>query len=353
MVITILATIIFLIVAAVSFIAHRAASLYSGADDRDADARVLYHGSSSRISTLEPRKSNLTRRPVVFGTPSYDDAVIFSATWTDYNFAMFGANGKRYLDEQYPGAFAKLDVIGYIHHLPGADFKILQADDVDDDKSQSADTSAPVDTSVSVDVSQPVDVSAVGLGNEYVCEHEVTPSAVDEVNVLEYLRKSQVVMRTYDEVLAARRDAEGMQIVPLSGVIAHVVFYDDWAHISRIEDICAKLKINFVTTDDISAVDFAVPTVVVGDLVRGVERFTVPCESVWVDSDIDTLVANFSATKTTPEEYRQYLIARRDRMSHMKKITVDELEDYIDRRRTNIYKKKIIFNKHSDLKQQA
>ena len=78
----------------------------------------LYHGSYTEFKILEPFASHvISPDKAVFATPNYIDAVIYSAQWTDYNFAFGSANRQKYLTEMYDGALDKLNKIGYIHYV--------------------------------------------------------------------------------------------------------------------------------------------------------------------------------------------------------------------------------------------
>lgn len=83
----------------------------------------VYHGSYKKIKQLEPyQKHCINGESAVFATPSYIDAVIFSAGWTDANFSFGRVNNQIYLTERYPGAMTKFDKTGYIHYLDPKDF---------------------------------------------------------------------------------------------------------------------------------------------------------------------------------------------------------------------------------------
>src|ERR1700690_2148069 len=82
---------------------------FHGSAEPPIKPEILYHGSNKKLDTVKPRESLFPDAPAVFATSPYDDAVIFSASWTDYNFIMWRDGNRVYLEEQYPGAFEKLD----------------------------------------------------------------------------------------------------------------------------------------------------------------------------------------------------------------------------------------------------
>lgn len=284
---------------------------------------AMYHGSSSEIGVLEPQMSKLTPAPVVFGTPSYTDAVIFSAQWTDYDFAMWGDGKKRYLEEQYPGAFAKLNRIGYIHHLRegvnGAPFKPLGS----------------------------------GLSSEYVCTEAVKPFRVDKVNVREYLlglvgRTSgspsaasvktklvspgtvdgpPLVMRTHAEAVAARVSAE--VIVVKGNILCHVVPAD--LADTSVAELCAKHSIRVwrINRDNIDDADLSEPCVMIGNPLSGNARYEFSCPRVYLRSDFGALIAGFAHRKTTTGEYSQYLHATRDLYHSYTWMDLKQLDAYL------------------------
>lgn len=147
-------------------------------------AESYFHGSDKIIELLEPRPSGvIDYEKAVFATDSYTNAVIFSAAaWTDYDFTM-GSNstGKNYLVEMYPGAFDKLDAVGYIHHLPSKPFH---------------------------------HDPRLGLDNEFISFQSVKPTKVDKINVKEYLKTSDVRMTTFKEF------ARDLRVNPRESIIS-------------------------------------------------------------------------------------------------------------------------------------
>lgn len=284
---------------------------------------VFYHGSPLKLTKLEPRKSDLTSQPVVFGTPSYTDAVIFSAYITDYDINMYGdiIDGKklRCLDEQYPGAFTKLNNIGYIHHLRG-DFKPLPS----------------------------------GLGNEYICKNAVIPFKVNKVNILKYLQKSDVIMRKYEDVLVDRvklkeklqnlrfnnandndkiSDNSFDNIVTLTGnVLCNLVTADDNLYIDELrQDLKTRgIDVVMIGHDIHSDSNFINPTVIVGDPIDGRFIFNIPGEQLFLNVSNNELLKEFKSQKTTKSEYQKYINARRDRFCSYSWFDYNELMLYFD-----------------------
>src|ERR1700744_2960175 len=122
-------------------------------------------GSDKKIARLDPHPSAvLGGENAVFATPDYIDAVIFSASWTDYNFGFGQFNNKKKLCEMYPGAFGKLNRIGYIHYLRPDNFHLDPR---------------------------------TGLDNEYVSNCPTDVVRCKKVNVLEEIKKSNVEMITF------------------------------------------------------------------------------------------------------------------------------------------------------------
>lgn len=233
--------------------------------------RSLFHGSDHEITELVPQVSNLTKNKVVFGTPKYLDAVIFLVLWTDYNWILWGDGKVRYLEEQYPGAFDKLDTIGYIHHIKG-DFKPLGS----------------------------------GLEGEYICEHAVKPYAVDKVNVLEYLRKQDnlnLVMQKFEE------GGTYSQKIHIDNAIAHIVFEDAFQH--EANDKFIK-SLNFPTFR--IGQDNEPPTgdyIIVGDPILSDDKYIAACPHYLIKADLT--IAKFpNPRKTTANEYMKYLNCHRN-----------------------------------------
>jgi len=85
---------------------------------------LLYHGSSHKISKLEPRPSKVIQNEkAVFATDSKDLAVIFIAKWSDCDIDVGYYHNKLYCCEQYPDAFDLLKKDGgYLYSVKSNDF---------------------------------------------------------------------------------------------------------------------------------------------------------------------------------------------------------------------------------------
>jgi hypothetical protein len=276
--------------------------------------QVFYHGSSAEIAMLTPQPSRLTQEPVVFGTPSYTDALIFSGQWTDYDFAVWGDGKKRYIEEQYPCAFAKLNRIGYIHHMQSTD-------------------------------AAPFKPLGSGLSGEHVCTEAVAPFRVDKMNVYSYLtdvvvesertmvaefshhRELPLVMRTHAEAVAARKTAE--PIVIEGNILCHVVPAD--LSDASIAELCANRGIRTwrINRDNIDGADLSEPCVMIGNPMSGNARYEFSCPHVYQRVDFNALVASFSNKKTTVKEYLQYLHATRDMYSDYVCMDMKQLDTYL------------------------
>lgn len=310
--------------------------------------QTFYHGSSAEIAMLTPQPSKLTTEPVVFGTPSYTDAVIFSVQWTDYDFAMWGDGKKRYLEEQYPGAFAKLNRIGYIHHVRGTD-------------------------------TTPFKPIGFGINGEHTCTEAATPFRVDKMNVYNYLldivaasgenssqtvvakpsymaaldaprrvgiskdqdphrraaggqdphrRELPLVMRTYAEAVAARKTAE--PIVIKGNIICHIVPADMGD--SSVAELCQSHGIRawLVSRHNIDNIDLSEPCIMIGNPVVGNTRYEFSCVHIYQRVNFDAMVALFPDDgKTTKKEYSQYLHATRDLYSDYVWMNMEQLDIYL------------------------
>lgn len=128
--------------------------------------KYLYHGSSQKFDILKCFPSSiLNNEKVVFATPNYINSVIFSASWTDYDFD-FGKIDKYYLIEKYPGAFDILkNKFGYIHYLNKSDFQ--------------NDKRLPP--------------------NELISHKDVKPMKIEKVNIFKKIEKSQIQLITFEE----------------------------------------------------------------------------------------------------------------------------------------------------------
>ncbi len=87
--------------------------------------KEMYHGSPQKLNKLTPQKHSFRDYPILFGTPSYTDAVIYSAAASEYVFSMSSENGVRIIEEMYPGAFDILKQPTYVHHMHADSFEPL------------------------------------------------------------------------------------------------------------------------------------------------------------------------------------------------------------------------------------
>lgn len=196
---------------------------------------VYYHGSPNKYNVLKPRYSDYGGNSV-FGIPSYDDAVIFAAHISDKDIIMWGDSKYRYIEEQYPGAFNKLKITGYIHHIHG-NFKSL----------------------------------GKGLPNEYITDKEVVPFKVDKINIYKYLKSSKVIMNTFTQFLKRRRLAPRITLDPdvSKNVICCVVGM-------KKEDFTGVKPI-YIHELDMNNTESNEKYVILGDLLLGNEYFEFKC----------------------------------------------------------------------------
>lgn len=95
----------------------------------DPKQKVLYHGSSHLIETLEPRPTRvLEGEDAVFATNSKSLAAVFIPKWGDTDLAVGFHRGKLYIIEQYPEALEllraknKRGFAGYIYTVSAEGF---------------------------------------------------------------------------------------------------------------------------------------------------------------------------------------------------------------------------------------
>lgn len=246
----------------------------------DTKPKTLYHGSANRIEKLLPRESRLTDKPAVFASSSYDDAVIFSAQWTDYDFLMWRSPSGTtvYIEEQYPGAAIKLNKIGYIHHIDSSCFRLLQC----------------------------------GLGNEYICDDGVTPIECDKVNIAEYINGAKgIVLRTFDEALLARKQAK---IQEINGEVACIITADVLASSSlqkQLHELATTSGCHLNNIENMMLDKLPLGRhILVGDSVLGNERWKTNAPMYYVKQDRNELIDGFKSTKTTLDEFKKYLASR-------------------------------------------
>ena len=259
----------------------------------------LYHGSYKKFKLLKQSPSDLADRPVLFGTPSYLDAVIFSVQWTDYNFSMAIDNDVRYIDEQYPGAFKKLDTVGYIHHITGPFRPLFD-----------------------------------GLSNEYISYEDAVPTKIDKINVLDYLRRKndkELVMRTYDDVMKYKEHSN--KKVRLSGdIICWIVSADDLVILDELKTECenngAKLEIIGRTIN--GPMKFKDPTIILGDPLVGTYLYTTKCEKKYLKFNTSYAIKLYKSNKkTTREQYASFIKARKRTYSSYDTILMRDVKNII------------------------
>jgi hypothetical protein len=264
---------------------------------------TLFHGSNTIIAQLTPRPSAiLDGEAAVFATSDYLHAVIFSAQWTDYNFSLGTHNGTRYLAEMYPGAFDKLNVTGYVHHVPA---ELFHRD------------------------------SRTGMSNEYVAMEPIEPLSYDTVNVWEYLQNvtdGTIKLITYEELTRAMETNPRVPLFSAESArkIKHIYVPIDQYWTPKEEDVRAMLHtdlhtelhtelsdelpiiiyFNNMNTEELTkALDGASSVVLVGDIAPPgpdclYDFMGVP---VTLLDDAPPLCSR----KTTPAEYARYMAARR------------------------------------------
>jgi len=201
----------------------------------------FYHGSSIKLKEIRPQMSAAAGRAVVFATPSYTDAVIFGPKWNDYDLGMWGDETTRYLDEQYPNALNKLRAPVYVHHLLGA-FKPLSS----------------------------------GLSNEYICEKAVRSTRIDFIpDALEYIR-GKIQTRSWDEVTAARKNIA--YVTKIDNIIAVIAAPDP--NLVKITGV----NVHIMGRGQMPTI-FTEPTVIIGDLIQGDQRFDISCQKIYQSED--------------------------------------------------------------------
>lgn len=269
----------------------------------------LYHGSNKKLTELKPHDSLLTDQPAVFATSSYLDAVIFSAQWTDFDFQMWGTN-TRHLDEQYPGAFDKLNVTGYIHHVSGQNFKPLKTAGSNSRKT-----------------------------TEFISTNTIRPTIVDTVNVLEYIKSQKnIILREFADVVAAQKNATPHK---MTADVVCFISADDFApaimdQLYEIEKLNTKYKIEFSDKIDMNHLGqgkkhrdkrYNFKYILLGPDILGniqyLSKNNIP--KYYLQQDQKTLMDNFNNAKTTKTEFKKYLTARKKLFNNWQPITIDEL----------------------------
>lgn len=272
----------------------------------------LFHGSYKKLDEIRPRDSLLTDRPAVFATSSYIDAVIFSAQWTDYDFAMWQnshIDNKIHLDEQYPGAFNKLNRIGYIHTVDSANFKPLRTAG-----------------------------SSIGLPTEYISHDVVYPLTCTEVNILEYLKSQEkIAMREFTDVVSHRDKVEQRKI---SADVVCFIGADEFTpaimdQIYEIEKLDSNYKVEFTTRIDMDNLGkgkkhrgqkLSYQYILLGDDIVGGVQFTTSAPKYYLKQNHADLINHFNNRKTTRDEFRKYLTNRKKQFPDWKQVTIDELK---------------------------
>lgn len=254
---------------------------------------TYYHGSNNKIDILYPRESKLTTNPVVFGTTSYDDAVIFAANWTDYDFTMWGDGTSRFIEEQYPGAFKKLNIYGYIYHLNG-DFKPLGS----------------------------------GLGNEFICEESVKPYRVDYINIFDHLNKSSVSMITFKESRNRRMKlVNNPSILKTNDVLCQVSAADIEAELPILQQICDDNGIKLIRIE--SDITIGEPMIIIGDSYIGNAYFAIEREKFFIKQSEEKLLNEFSSQKTSLGDYLLFLRHQRDLYHNWNWCSIDDFSTYL------------------------
>lgn len=285
---------------------------YDGSHEGAGQPEVFYHGSQYKYSKLETFPNTLTTVPVVFGTPSYEDAVIFSAGLSDYETAMWGDGKNRYLEEQFPGAFESLKKTGYIHHLKG-DF---------------------------VPLKELAATSHEGLSNEFVCAKSVVPHKVDEVNIYEYLKGSNVIMRDYAEVRDCRAKAKKYVVKDKLPSIALCLHMPDEIRFNDkkfLEDLGSGLGSGSGSGPDYGIVhswemdnldDASKISIFIGDTVLGNDEFIISRDHIYMRIDLAEAVAHHGG-KTPPAQYYKYLQAKQNLCHDMEWMSPGQIINYI------------------------
>ncbi len=84
----------------------------------------MYHGSRKKLKQITPHPSNVINgEKAVFGTISKDWAIFFISHPTDSDIESGFIGSKPFILEQYPGAFNKLKISGYLYELDPKNFK--------------------------------------------------------------------------------------------------------------------------------------------------------------------------------------------------------------------------------------
>lgn len=238
---------------------------------------VYYHGSSKVIDRLDPRPSGvIDNEEAVFATDSYTDAVIFSAAWTDYNFIMGTTDGKIHLVERYPGAFDKLNAVGYIHRLPANKFH---------------------------------HDSRCGLDNEFISWTAVTPLGYDTVNIREYLDTADLQMVTFEEYFAQMKNKEKFLTDEQLEKVSHVYVPIDMYWDPHISGAVMFDRMPVEELDTILAKADPKSVILCGDIC-GISKIydfgDVPVEIVEPEQ-----IKYSGSDKTTEVEYMKYIEGRR------------------------------------------
>jgi hypothetical protein len=283
-----------------------AAIIWLKARDARARARLggddhqpyFYHGTDQVVDVFEPRPSLvIDGEKAVFATSSYDDAVVFSAIWTDYDFGFGSINGVRFLVENYPGALEKLNRNGYIHSLPSKYF-----------------THDP----------------RLGLSNEYISRTPVATVKYDIVNIARHVAASSIRVIKYNENLPTvdtvepdlQRRVDSLYILtdPYWQVPQHIV--------DGLEHGGAKV-IFFYNEDgddklngDIRALGEDVKCILIGDpvdLYAGVIKLGFVRKPHLLEPE--TLIGPTSR-KTTAAEYARFIAARRKMFEGVPRVVV-------------------------------
>lgn len=203
---------------------------------------VVYRSSATRTS------SNLT--PVY---TSYAESVLLGADWSEYDFNLWGTC----LDEQYPGAFNKLNVITYIHHMR-----------------HSADS---------------------------------VPFKVDAVNVLEYLRSSDYTLRTHEQVMTAA--AALPEIAVRGNLLCNLVLQDiNNTECKKVIEMIKAHNIEVIRAEDVDGQEMGdKPFIVLGSMYTTGYKLIMACSHISLQLPVLTLLSDFSSAKTTTAQYLQYL----------------------------------------------
>jgi len=268
------------------------------------DEKTYYHGSLKKYDILKPQYSDYAGN-ALFAIDSYDDAAIFSAGLTDYEMAMWGSRNtvddkityQRYLEEQYPGSFERLNTISYIHYMHG-DFKPL----------------------------------GKGLPNEYITDKEVIPYKVDEINVLEYIKNSNIIVNEYQQFLERRKNAPKVDLLPeiIDRVICCIGMADP--HVFDTKTITSKLKnkkVKVILIEEFNRNDKSDNLfVIIGDTLLGAKKYDFPKPHYYLKQNFKQLVTNFEnrkrKSKTPVPNYIKYLDAKEKLYSDCEQLTLKQ-----------------------------